>query len=311
VTGVVREGNAVRGVTVTDSTGTHEFRAKVVIDTTGNGDVAHLAGAESKKGSDDDHTLMAATLTFVLGNTMPNRIAPLKTPAWHDKENWFYKVIKEAREEGYQTAVWYAITWTSLPGVVTVNNGGPYDIGNIDGTQSTDLTVFTRLAAQIPTDFVEIAHRWKIPGLEHCHLLRTGSRVAVRETRRIAGDYELTLEDIEQAASFDDTVAVRNEQWLDLVTKDNRRCKAGTSIPLRSLLAKGIDGLMVAGRCASMAREAMGASRGMGTCMAIGQGAGVAAAVACRDGSTPRHVDIAAVQSALADMGVKIPKVAG
>ena len=259
------------------------------------------------KGRDEDGLLMPATQTFVLGNTMPNRINPLRTPAWHDEDNWFYKVIGEAREAGYQTAVWYAITWTSLPGVVTVNNGGPYEIGNIDGTQARDMTVFTRLAAQVATDFVEIAHKWKIPGLEHCCLLRTGSRVAVRETRRIVGDYEVNADDVEKGARFEDTVALRNEKWLDLVEKGgNRRIKPGSCIPLRALLPKGIEGLMAAGRCASMTREAMGASRGMGTCMAIGQGAGVAAAVACRDGSTARGVDIDAVHKALTRMGVAL-----
>jgi hypothetical protein len=181
----------------------------------------------------------------------------------------------------------------------------------LNGTRSSELTVFTRLASQVATDFVEICHKWRIPGLENCCLLRTGSAVAVRETRRIVGDYELQVEDIDNRTVFDDTIAMRNEKWLDLVTKGNRQCRRGTFMPLRSLLPKGIDGLMVAGRCAAMSREAMGASRGMGTCMAMGQGAGVTAAIACRSGTTPRTADIAAVQKALAAMGVEWPDAGG
>jgi len=82
--------------------------------------------------------------------------------------------MQKAAREGFATACWYAFTGTTIPGVVTVNNGGPLEAGNVNGLRASDLTYAERAGAQIAVDFVKLARRWAIPGLEHCYLLRVG-----------------------------------------------------------------------------------------------------------------------------------------
>ena len=327
---VVKEGNRVAGVVVLDRDGRTTFRANTIIDATGDGDVAFLAGAEFKKGREGDGLCMPTTLTFMLGNVDYPRLKMYK-PGHHQKpinttslsreeidrlhkENPasvteddapFYRIIEQARAQGYVTAPWYAMTPTSIPGVVSVNNGGPYEIGNLDGTKTQHLCIAERFGASIAVDFVKIALRWQIPGLERCFLYAVGPEVALRESRRIVGDYYLTDEDMVEGTLFDDVVAIDYGKGSDTVHYHalGKRVK---SIPYRCLLPKGIEGLLVAGRCVSASQAALGGIRGMGTCMEMGQAAGVAGALAAAERTTPRKVNVKDVQRRLRAMGVRL-----
>ncbi len=327
---VVKEGSRVAGVVVADPDGRTTFRASAIVDATGNGEVSFLAGADFEVGREGDGLCMPVTLTFTLGNVDYPRLKLFK-PGIHkkpeditkmspaerdaayranpamvtDDDQAFYRIIEQARAQGYATAMWYALTPTTVNGVVSVNNGGPHEIGNLDGTRAQHLTLAERLGAQIATDFVEIAIRWRIPGLERCHLYSVGAEVALRETRRIVGDYHLSDRDMVEGPAFPDVVAVDYNKGSDTVHYHaaGRRVKA---IPYRCLLPKGIEGLLVAGRCISGTQAAVGGARGMGSCMEMGQAAGVAGAVAAETGRTPRGVDIAVVQARLRSMGVRL-----
>jgi len=330
VTGVLKEGNRVTGVTVTGKEGPRNFRAKVVVDATGEGDVAFQAGAEFNKGRAEDGVMMPVTLTFVLGNVDLKRLHEFK-PGSHEKpKNWFestakevmerYRrnpasstprddafnvIIREAREQGYATAMWYAFTATSLPAVASVNNGGLYDVGSVDGTQSADMTLAERAGSQIAVDFVKIARKWEIPGLSQCHLLRVANAVAVRETRCIIGDCVITVEDIVEGRMPEDTVARAQERVVDTVYYHSP-AKGMIGIPYRALLPKGLEGLLVAGRCISASHDSLGGFRGMGSVMSIGQGAGVGAALAAKAGIPPRQVNAKDIQAVLKEMGVRM-----
>jgi hypothetical protein len=330
VTGVAKEGNRVSGVIVTGKEGPRTFRAKVVVDATGEGDVAFFAGAQFNKGRAEDGMLMPVTLTFVLGNVDLPRLHGFK-PGLHEKPKEWYKssarditdrymrnpgsntpeddrfnaILSEARVQGYTTAMWYAFTGTSLPGVATVNNGGLWDVGCIDGTRSADLTLAERAGSRIAVDFVRIAHKWQIPGLSSCHLLRVANAIAVREARCIIGDYVIGVEDLLEGRVPDDTVARAHERGVDTVYYHSP-AKGLIGIPYRALLPKGIEGLLMAGRCISATHDSLGGLRGMGSVMSIGQGAGVGAALAARKGVVPRQVSAKDIQAKLAEMGVKL-----
>jgi hypothetical protein len=315
---------------VTGKEGVVTYRAKVVVDATGEGDVACWAGAEFTKGRAEDGMLMPVTLTFVLGNVDLRRLYDFKPGSFEKPKDWFgasakevmerYRrnpasstpqddafnaIVREAREQGYATATWYAFTGTSLPGVATVNNGGLYDVGNVDGTRSADLTLAERVGSQIAVDFVKIARKWEIPGLSQCHLLRVANAVAIREARCIIGDCVITVEDIVAGRLPEDTVARAQERVVDTVYYHSP-AKGMIGIPYRALLPKGIEGLLVAGRCISATHDSLGGFRGMGSVMSIGQGAGVAAALAAKRGLTPRQVSAKDIQAVLAGMGVRL-----
>jgi len=330
VVDVVKEDNRVTGVVVQDRDGRTTFRANTIVDATGDGDIAYLAGAKFEKGRESDGLCMPVTLTFMLGNVDYRRLKMYK-PGHHkkpldttklsqdeidrlhkenpasvtDDDAPFYEIIKEARKEGYVTAEWYALTPTSIPGVVSVNNGGPHDFGNMDGTNVQHLSIAERYGASIATDFVKIALKWQIPGLERCYLYLVGPEVALRETRRIIGDYYMTDEDMVEGTRFDDVVAIGYGKGSDTVHY-HAAGKRMKDIPYRMLLVRDLEGLLVAGRCVSASQAALGGIRGMGTCMEMGQAAGVAGAIAAENKQTPRAIDVAALQQRLRDTGVRL-----
>ena len=138
--------------------------------------------------------------------------------------------------------------------------------------------------------------------------------VGVRETRRILGEYQLTAEDVLSARKFDDAIArgaypvdIHNPKGAGTVLK---RLPPGEAydIPLRCLLPQRTERLIVAGRCISGTHEAHSSYRVMPIVMATGQAGGVAAALAARDGKSPRDVPVALVQQELRRQGASLRK---
>ena len=136
--------------------------------------------------------------------------------------------------------------------------------------------------------------------------------VGVRETRRIVGEYQLTADDLLSVRRFDDVVA-RGSYPLDIHNPTGkgtslRRLPPGEAydIPLRSLIPKDVDRLLVAGRCISGTHEAQSSYRAMPIAMATGQAAGVCAALAASRGLSLRGVPVADVQVELIRQGVNL-----
>jgi hypothetical protein len=156
--------------------------------------------------------------------------------------------------------------------------------------------------------------RKRLPGFEGAVLLDSAPQIGVRETRRIVGDYVLTVEDLMTGRHFEDVIALASfaidihpvtgvgggvESALDAGYK----AAPVYEIPYRSLVPTVVDSLLVAGRCLSATHEALGAVRVMPPCFAMGQAAGVAAAVAVGDNVSPRRVSVPRLQAALKQQG--------
>jgi hypothetical protein len=300
VSGVVKDGETVRGVVVNGKRGAEEFFADVVIDATGDADVAFLAGAEMVSGREEDGGMMFVSLCFALANC--------DVDAFFAAQGWRETVAGAARTGRYRMARWYGPNRTTIPGVIGINNGGPADAGNVDATDAGALTVVERMGLEVALDFVRIARDYRIPGLEQCHLMRTGAAAAVRETRRIVGDYVLTLEDCCAGVEFDDVVA-RRYGAVDPAGSDSTEgieMVSGHAYPYRSMLPKGIEGLLVAGRCGSTTHMGQTAGKSMGNMMDLGQAAGVAAALAVRNGVHPGSLDVKEIQDSLVAAGVPL-----
>jgi glycine/D-amino acid oxidase-like deaminating enzyme len=301
VTGVIVEGDAVRGVVTEGKGGRQSFRADVVVDATGDGDVAYRAGAEMVEGREADGRHMPVSLVFALANVDVERALAFK----HEQGKAFDATIREAAGEGYATAAWYSFDRTTIPGVINVNNGAYVDIGNIDATQAADLTLAQRMGMQVAIDFVRLARDKRMPGLESCHLVRTGAYLGVRDTRRLVGEYVLTVEDARAGPEFNDVVA-RKYGAIDANQLYIGEMKSGFAYPYRSLLPKGIENLLVAGRCGSATFLGHAAGKSMGNMMALGQAAGVAAALCTVEGVTPRQLDVSHLQQVLRSMGARL-----
>jgi hypothetical protein len=137
-------------------------------------------------------------------------------------------------------------------------------------------------------------------------------QVGVRETRRVVGEYQLNVDDVLGARKFDDAIArgaypvdIHNPKGSGTVLK---RLPPGEAydIPLRCLLPKHTDRLIVAGRCISGTHEAHSSYRVMPIVMATGQAAGVCAALAARHNTSPRSVDVREVQRELVRQGASL-----
>lgn len=307
VTGVEMDKDRITGVVCDGKYGRRTYRGKVVIDATGDGDVSYYAGVPTQKGRESDGVFMPVTVGFVIANVDETRLFEALEG---EKYGEVTDKIKAMREKGYATSMFYSFDRTTIPGVISVNNGGQEDIGIIDASQVRDVNVSLRMGLQVAMDFVTIVRKLKIPGLENCALVRTGADLGIRETRRIVGDYILTLEDSQQGKEFDDIVA-RRYGTIDPggLTEDkyyHGSIKNGHAYPYRCMLPKNAEGLLVAGRCASLTHLGLTVCKSMGNMMAIGSSAGTAASICAKENITPRQIDIGKLQARLRDMNVKL-----
>ena len=306
VTGVLKTGDVLTGVVVTGKDGVRQYGAPVVVDATGDGDVAARAGAEMVTGRESDGHMMPASLVFAVANVDVERALAFNPDYSFDRgyPPAFRAIFDRAKAEGYCVSDWYAFDPTPLPGVLSINNGGMSGIGEIDGTRVPDLTIAERMGLQVAVDFVKIAKKYRIPGLEECYLLRTGDAVAVRETRRIVGEYVYTVEDARNGTEFEDVVA-RKYGAID-ATYLMAPMVSGCAYPYRSLLPVPVENLLVAGRCGSATHLGHAAGKSMGNMMEIGQAAGVAAALCSARGVAPRYLNVGELQDRLCSMGVRL-----
>lgn len=176
----------------------------------------------------------------------------------------------------------------------------------IDGTSAEDLTRAEVEGRHQAMMVAELLKRY-VPGFENAYLLSTAQVIGVRETRRLIGRYILTREDLQSGKIFDDTIAI-NAYTIDVHQPDGSGFTQyevpAYGIPYRTMLSNEIDNLLVAGRCISATREAQGSIRTTPGCMALGQAAGVAAALDIEEGKALQDADIIKLQSKLKEQNV-------
>ena len=273
------------------------YRAKQFIDCTGDGDLCFSAGAETCLGDPDTHRTMFITFGFMIAGvdteTFFKEIGTYQTKAQIQAR------IPESELSNFIYSPWYSFDWTTLPGVVSVNNGGWENVGIVNGTLPEDLTRAERGGIQVAHDFIRMARTYAFPGLEHCELDRVGAAPGIRETRRVLCDYVQTEEDAMRSDVPEDIVA-RRYGAMDFAGSDpDQKIISGYPFPYRALLVKGFDNLMVAGRCGSFTRKGLAAGKSMGNMLEIGAAAGAAAALAVSRKETLRSLPISVLQKQL------------
>lgn len=301
VVDAVMEGNFIRGVLVENKSGRQRVMAKVVVDATGDGDVAVKAGAPYEKGRRIDGLTQPMTLNFRMGGVdtakMPNR-------------SELNKLYDEAKARGEISIPRENLLWfpTVRRGEIHFNTTR---VVKVDGTSGKDLTYSEVEARRQMIGLVEFLKR-KVPGFESAFLLVSGSQIGVRETRRVMGKYVMTEEDVLGARKFEDVVA-RGSYPIDIHSPKGegtviKRLPPGASydIPYRCLVPKGVENLLVAGRCVSCTHEAQAAIRVIPICMAMGQAAGTAAALAVKLKVTPGEMDVTLLQKTLREQGANL-----
>lgn len=301
VTDVLMEGDRIGGVVVSSKAGLGLIRAEIVIDASGEADVAAWAGAPFEMAGEQTPA-QTFTTTFRLANVDVQRARTFPRAE-------FAARMSEAAASGrYELA----------------RHDGSVHVTPVEGVMAT---ILTRVEFADPTQPEELTRaeiegrgqaleyerflRQEIPGYAGARIVAFSTQIGVRESRRIYGEYRLTREDVLGARQFDDAIGLcgapvedhhsgADTRWAYLPEGET------VGIPYRTLVPQKVENLLVAGRCFSATHDAHAAVRSMAQCMAMGQAAGCAAALCLARRESPKELSIAALQQALRDLGATL-----
>lgn len=305
---VVMRDQQIDGIVILDKAGLGLIRARTVIDTSGDGDIAAKAGAPFEVGRKADGKMMPVTLFLTIGNVDDERVI-----AWmkehevlHPGERLFECIVKQARESGDWTLEreFLNIYREPTPGQWRVNTTR---VQNVDGTNPDDLSRAEIESRRQAWELIRF-FRSHCPGLENAQLLATGTQVGVRETRHILGDYVLNGADVLEGRKFEDSIA-QCSYPIDIHDPQGPRGRLEGihadhyEIPYRCLVPRDVENLLVAGRPISADHEGAASARVIPPCYATGQAAGTAASLAIKQGVAPRDVDIDQLRTTLSEQG--------
>lgn len=308
ITTTVHQGKPrVSGVVCASKSGLRLQPLTTVVDCSADGDVAALAGVEFEIGRASDGLMQPMTMFFRVSHVDD---AAVENHVRGHPEDYrpYAAILAKAREQGRFTIPRKGVGLykTLQPGVWRINTTR---VLKRNGTDVDDLTE-AEIEGREQVHTLVTFFRENLPGFENCRLLDTATQIGVRETRRIVGEYTLTLDDLQSGRHFEDVIALCGYP-VDI--HDPTGAGGGVAeapptanryeIPYRVMLPKAVDGLLVAGRSVSTTHEALGAIRVMPSCFAMGEAAGVAAAMATAAGIAPRAIPVPELHKALVAAG--------
>ncbi len=332
---VIVADDQVLGVVVTNKAGRGKILAQRTIDATGDGDVAYRAGVDFASGDPETGVNQPFSVRFHLGNVDLSRLAAFlrdlgrhdileqavgsQVPLIHTAMVWergwtLEPLFRQAVADGVllpeDGEYFQVFTMAGRPGELAFNC--PRISGEVDGTNPWHLTRAQVLGRRAMRRYGEFCRRY-LPGCENAYLVMGAPLVGVRESRRMVGEYVLTEADVLGAQKFPDGIA-RNNYPIDIhrPTKDQRpgltRLPPGAyhEIPYRCLVPRGVEQLLVAGRCLSATFAAQGSVRVQSNCRAMGEAAAVAMGMSLTDQITPRQVDGVQLRQKLIAQGAKL-----
>ncbi len=319
------EDGRVRGVVFENKEGRQAVAAEVVIDATGDGDVAARAGCPFVLGVGPNDAAAKAdpsTIGSMSGMGVMYRVANvdlektfehlMQSPDQYQVQALALYSLREAYERFRKgemvtfvargRSIGLQIYNSPLPGVVTLCC--PSFNGN--GLSCADLTQGERVMRDIIRKQLDDIRC--LPGFERCILIDCPD-ICVRETRHILGEYVLNVEDVLAGRDFPDSIG-RGAHTVDAgaAPAEVKRREVPSDwcfhIPYRCLVPQRVEHLLVAGRCASYTHEAFGCARPTVQCMVTGEAAGTAAALCVQENASPRELDVALLRRKLAEQGV-------
>lgn len=328
---VVKEGATLSSVIIENKGGRQAITGKVFIDATGDGDLAARAGADFEVGRPQDEYGSSATLAFQVGGVdleplvayveahpdevdgfEPHEIreAIFGKPPQFVRFHGFHGLLERVKEtRGFTDWEWQVLTQRGgvslvplpIEGQCHINRTRITHLTGLDSRGLSDAVAEGRRQVEFMFKFMKTY----LPGFAKAHIIETAELLGVRESRRIMGDYVLGREDIDNLARHDDVI-VRTYDGLEIHNPTGTgtlytEIPAGEwyDIPYRCILVRGLENCFVAGRCYSASHEALSAARCIGICMALGEAAGRAAAMACNQNLGIREIPIGDLQSSL------------
>ncbi|MGG1554131.1 FAD-dependent oxidoreductase [Paenibacillus ferrarius] len=302
---VLLEGDRISGIVISNKTGRSVVQAKLYIDASGDADLAALAGVPFQVGGEQGE-LQPGTMCYVVTGADKARYDQyLKESGHHPQQE---ELVSEAQKNGDLPEGRKRISgkaWIT-DSVVGFNFG---HIFGIDGTKAEDLTRAAIEGRQLIETQIRFLKKY-VPGFENIVLVHSGDQIGIRETRRIQGDYTLVVEDFLSMRTFEDDIA-RNSYFIDIhlanagAAMTIKHLPKGKShgVPYRCMLPQGKSNLIVAGRSVSSDRPVQGSLRVMPNCFAMGEAAGIAAAMAGAEGTGFRDISVPELQRRLVAHG--------
>ena len=285
----------IEAISVAVRNGVMRLEADYFVDATGDATVAFLSGCPTQLGRECDNLCQPMTLCFRLGNVDVERfISNKKSLDEAHKRALLNGELTNPREN-------ILVFYTPIPNVLHFNTTR---VVKLDPTSPEELSQAELIARKQVFEIYEFMKKHAV-GLENSFLMMTAAEIGVRESRKIVGDYVLTEADCRAFRIFDDAISACNYD-IDIHNPEG----TGTShyyfpqdkwytIPYRSLIPKGADNLIVAGRCISSDHGAQASYRVMPSVTCIGEAAGTAIALAAKAGVSVRDVSITELQKTL------------
>jgi hypothetical protein len=309
VAAAYREGRSLTTIVTESKSGRQAWKAPVFIDTTGDGDLGAQAGCEFEIGREKACPCQPMTMYALLVVKDVARIADCihgtGDGGRHVGPKAFQDTLKRA---GVTPSYGHACLFPIQGNLVLLMANHEYGINATDAAQVTEATLRARGEIhQIVRGLHKLGGPWE--GLQ---VAATPEQIGIRDGRRIKGRYVMTSEDLVKGTEQTDAV-VRATFPVDihaLSAADNKKSaysNAGVKtkpydIPLRALIARDVDGLMMAGRCISGDFIAHASYRVTGNAVAMGEAAGATAAVAAKNKTAPHDVPWSEVQPVIAKL---------
>lgn len=280
ICGVVMDGWRIAGVIMENKGGRQAVRADIIVDTTGDADIASLAGSPLR--------LLRKPMTMMFNMVGVDTAKALATLGdWGKLRN----MVKDAMDKGQLAYDLGIVMNFEAPGVyaeelihegeLNVWSGNLMDMNGVDVRDLTDAETITREHVMRLASFLKNS----VPGFEKSRIEYTATQVGVRATRQIIGEASPSDKEVKGGRSEDTVV--------------KPYAKGSHRLPYGSLLPQKVDNLLVAGRCISAEDDAISYLRLIPVCSATGQAAGTAGALALKLGVKPKELDIPALQKAL------------
>ena len=303
---VMHDESRINALMVETKAGRQAVRADIFIDCSGDGDLAAWAGAAFEVG-DNAGSMLYPSMMFRLNGIDPEKageawrtIPALMEKAEADGTHRFPRKAAIVRPQRSQIEWRVNFTQLKRPDGTAINGLEPDDLtrGEIEGRrQAVQAFEFLRT----------------VPGFEKSYIVDLPPQLGIRETRRVIGGYMLSGDDVLGCASFEDSIGVNGWPMEVHVAGDVifkfppiPQSRGFNELPYRMLVPEGVDNLLIAGRCASMTHDGQSAARVSGACLAMGEAAGTAAALALGGNMKPRDIAVEKLQGELKQRGAFI-----
>lgn len=315
----VMEGDSLKSIIVHSKSGLQGIAAKVFIDCTGDADVAFRCGVPCDKGNVKLGIMQPATMFFRIGNV---NLEEVEADIQANKDNFYRKNgvnyrsfhwrVEEARKNGDWNLERVSIGMFRgvAPDEWSINTSR---IMGVDATDNKSLTFAEMEGRRQVHEIFQFLVKY-VPGCSNAKLLCSASTIGIRESRHIHGEYKMKSEDILKGRVPEDTILLASNSIdvhgrFGLMSNEYQPIKEGDwyGVPFRSLIPKGINQLLVAGRSISATADAAGAIRVMPPCMGTGQAAGTAAAIAVKTDCNVRNIDFGLLRKMLIEQNVYLP----